>query len=283
VHVIRLNWSPWLAPAALVVAHAAFDALFCPLGASASEYPMVGAYLAMGVILVQPVLFALWAALSSQPFFTRLPSATAACVVVVYAQSVSWFRVAGSSRGGTNSLDSFLYILALFGIATLALFLPRRLFAWRIRHRRAENQETTGDLQFSLRHLLSWTIGTAALLGLGRVLANAGALQTGGGPRQTIAQVVAFFGLVCVMLFPSIGVPCLTLASRRPAAWLVVGWLIAWGALTWAAECLFLGGVPTGATASEAAQILLIQVGAAAAGLVSALALRIAGFRLQRG
>jgi hypothetical protein len=267
----------------LVVAHATFDALFSPLGSPLTKYPAAAVYLVMGVLFLQPVLFAMWAALGSQPYFKRVPWAIVACVLVAYAQSMTWFRVVGTPSSSTGAFESLVMILVLFSVTALAFFAIRWLSSWRIDQRVEDDPQSVGDLQFGLRYLLGWVTASALLMAAGRVLAETGAFGPRGGPTQTMAQLLAFIGVVCVMLFPTVGVPWLTLACRyrRQTLPFVVGWLLAWCALTWAAVSLFRAAARV--TAREVIEpIVLIQVGAAAAGFASALPLRIAGFRLRR-
>jgi uncharacterized membrane-anchored protein len=83
-------------------------------------------------------------------------------------------------------------------------------------------------------------------------------------------------------MFPIIGVPCLVLAYHRQMWFYVAGALVAWGVLTWAGVLILRAMTP--ASLDEAIRpILMLQVGAAAAGFISALPLRLAGFRLARG
>lgn len=273
--------SPSLLLAVIVLGHAVFDALFAPFGTPPDEYPYAAAYLVMGVIFLQPVLFALWAGLGSQPYFQRLPWTAVACVVVAYAQSVPWFRVVGRVLSSQMATASLLLTLILFGIATLLFFAIRWLFGWHIAQDLEETSQETGNRQFGLRYLLAWITGSAMLLAVGRVLVKAGALRPEGGLRETAVQVLTFLGVISIALFPSIGVPWLTLAYRRQARVVVIGWLVGWGALTWAAVSLFRMGAPVAAS-HIIGPILLLQVGAAAAGFASALPLRLARFRLQR-
>jgi hypothetical protein len=270
-----------LIPVGLVVAHATFGALFAPFGIAASEYPAIGAYLAIGAIGMQPVLFAMWAALGAESLFKRFAWAAAACAVVAYAQSIPSFRLVGRSAAKTSALHTLLFTLLIFGIAALVFSMVRRVSSWRIHQPVNESAHKAGDSQFSVKYLLGWVTASAVILAVGRVLADAAPTAQGRSPRQTVAQILGFVGFFCVVLFPTLGVPWLVLAYRRRACLFVVGALVAWGTLTWAAVSVLLAVAP--ASRSEAVSaIVFIQLGAGMAGFITALPLRVAGFRLER-
>src|SRR5687767_11411289 len=65
------RWRPWHAFVLLVASYAAFNIILNPTDAGpADEFP---ALLWIGVIFVQPVLFAIWAAIGSPPATKRVP------------------------------------------------------------------------------------------------------------------------------------------------------------------------------------------------------------------
>ena len=151
----------------LVVGHAAFNALFAPLGTSVSQYPSKWAYPAIGVIGVQPVLFAMWAALGTPSFVKRFPWAVVACFIVAYAQSLRSFRLIARPTASGNPFQPVLFTLGVFFVVTLVLLVIRRVFSCRIEsHPTDHPRKHSKDTQFSLRYLLGWTAASAALLAL---------------------------------------------------------------------------------------------------------------------
>jgi hypothetical protein len=274
------RWLAGLILAALVVAHATFGALFTPIGVATSQYPRVGAYLAIGAIGIQPVLFAMWAALGPDSLFKRFAWAAAACALVAYARSIPSFRLVGKSAAKTNPFQELLFTLLIFGITALILFVVQWRFSWCIHQPVTNSAHKAGDLQFSVKYLLGWITASAVLLAVGRVLADADATE-GPASRQAVGHFLSFVGMFCVVLFPAVGVPCLVLAYRRRACFFVIGGLLAWGALTWAAVSV-LRAVTRASPTEAVSAIVFIQVGAGVAGFFTALLLRIVGFRLER-
>ena len=268
----------------LVVGHAAFNALFAPFGTAASQYPSNWAYPAIGVIGVQPVLFAMWAALGTPSFVKRFPWAVVACVIVAYAQSVRSFCLIARSTASGDPFQAVFLTLGVFFVVTLVLLVIRRVFSCRIQpHGTDHTQEHLEDIQFSVRYLLGWTAASAALLALGRFIAADGpSAPPGSDLKQVTAQITGFLGFFCVLLFPTVAVPWITLTYHRKAGLLVAGALGAWAALTWAAISVLCAVTPSSPSQAIEA-VVLVQLGAATAGFVTALPLRLCGFRIRRG
>ena len=61
----------WLAFFALVASHAVFNLIFGPMGVFGGDF--YSGFVAISVIMMQPVFFAMWAALGPQPAFHRIP------------------------------------------------------------------------------------------------------------------------------------------------------------------------------------------------------------------
>jgi hypothetical protein len=175
-----------------------------------------------------------------------------------------------------------LFTLLIFGIATLVFFMVRRASSWRIHQPVNESARKAGDSQFSVKYLLGWVTASAVLLAVGRVLTDASPTAQGPSPRQVVAQFLGFVGFFCVVLFPTVGVPWLVLAYHRRAHLFVAGALVAWCTLTWAAVSVLLVVAPVSRSEAVSA-IVFIQLGAGMAGFITALPLRVAGFRLERG
>ena len=268
----------------LVVGHAAFNALFAPFGTPASDYPSTWAFPVIGAIGVQPVLFAMWGALSPS-IVKSLPWALVGCVVVAYAESIRSLRLIAASTTNGAPFQSVLFVLAVFVVATVLLLIVRHVFSYRIVCD-VTNQlqpRSPEDSQFTLRHLLCWTAVCAVLLALGRLISPHGTgMLPVGDLGQAVAQMAGFLGIFCLFLFPTVAVPWIALTFRPKASLLMAGAFAAWAALSWITISVLCAVTPASPTEATEA-IVLIQLGAATSGCVTALPLRICGFRIRRG
>jgi hypothetical protein len=116
----------WKALGLLVAANAIFGAYFNPMGASENQVGEIAAYAAIGFLVTQPVLFALWAAFAPHRFYRRFLWALLACSSVAFIEELGAVRHSQSGLGETMALQ-----LALFILFTAILLLVRRYVGWR--------------------------------------------------------------------------------------------------------------------------------------------------------
>jgi hypothetical protein len=187
----------------------------------------------------------------------------------------------GKSAHKTDPFQELLFTLSIFGVFALIFLVVRRASSWRIYQPIDKSTQTAGNAQFSMKFLLGWITASAGLLAVGRVLIETGVGQQGSSTNQTAAEVLVFLSFLSVGLLPTVGIPWLVLAYRRRACLFVGGAVLAWAALTWGAVSVLLAVTP--ATTSEAVKgIVFLQLGAGLAGFLTALPLRLVGFRLER-
>jgi hypothetical protein len=136
--------------------------------------------------------------------------------------------------------------------------------------------------QFSIKYLLVWTAVTAGVLGLGRCLL-AGGPSSGPNPgwHQSVGQFALAIGVLLTVLVPMVVVPWVTLAYRGRGILLIVAAAVVWAFLTYGAISV-LARIPPASFAEAAEAVVFGQLGAAAAGFVTALVARLCGYRVVR-
>jgi hypothetical protein len=157
-----------------------------------------------------------------------------------------------------------------------------KLAGWKILNPR-QAAETSAPLnQFSLKYLLTLMTVCAILLGVGRVLASRQGWATSESTsRNVLESIIIPVGFITLAMIPSIVVPLLIL-SGRPSTRLAVILPLGWAALTWLAveTIVAIDGPPDKLEIAKA--VVGLQLGAAVAGLVSAVVVRYCGYRLIR-
>jgi hypothetical protein len=270
----------------VIIGHAAFNALFSPIGTSTTDCPKWRAYSVIGAMAAQPILFAMWGMLSPS-ILKGIPSAIFAVVFVSFAESIRSMHLIGTSKPNSNSFAHVYLALIVFVLSTALLMFVRRYSRYRVvspvvhkLHRRLPEHS-----QFGIRHLLSLTAGCAILLALGRLIVPHDALQP---PitqtmllelRQAVSVVATYLGIGCLFLFPAVVVPWITFTIRPNEYLLLAGTVAAWTSLALLAIWL-LSTVAISARAEATELVVLFQLGAAASACLSAFILRIFGFRL---
>jgi hypothetical protein len=254
----------------LVTAHAAFGALFAPFNGPETFPRMV----AMGVIFAQPILLAAWTVFGPPPFVARVPLTIAAFFLMAFCTALT--------DDNPGLPPGFMLIMGGFFVTwAVILLILSKLVGWKILNTR--QAATTGAPlnQFSLKYLLILMTGCAILLSVGRLFATKQSWTTSGSTRSFVDNVITPIGFISLAMIPAIVVPLLVL-SRRPPVRVMVILAFAWAALTWlAVETIYaLAGPPSKSEIAKA--VVYLQMGAAAAGIISALVARYCGFRLIR-
>jgi len=276
-HRRRVRWQ-WLVLGLLVLGHASFDAVFTPMGTPVDDNAMAAPYAVIGVIAVQPMLLAMWVALGRGPLVQRLFWAVLACVLVASGDALGslWNRPGSVGNAMAGSVAA---MLVLFGVAALALWPVRRLSGWRIGR---GSPEAARPSQFGIVHLILWTTLTAVFLGAARFLGQQVPVEGEGSSwRHPAVQVALAAAFLLVALFPTVVVPWVTLAYRGRRNLLILAAAAAWAALTYACIVLMSKSAPT-PLYQIAQPIVFLQAGASAAGLLSALVVRLCGYRIAR-
>jgi hypothetical protein len=242
----------------------------------------VAAYPVIGVIAVQPILFAMWAGMHRKPLYQRILSGGLGCLVVAFAGGLGEIHHSGSHSVAAIA-KNIAVMLVFFALATLVLWIVGRLFRSQITQ--GDGESSTGESlgnQFHVGHLLAWTGISGGLLGLARFLVGHGPSSDVSSPwRQPTGQVALGLVFLLVVLFPTLVLPWIALAYRGRGTFLVLAAVLAWGLLTYGC-IVVLAQMPEVSFLEIAQPVVLIQLGAGLAGLLSALTVRFCGFRITR-
>ena len=234
----------------------------------------------MGVLFSQPLLFAIWATLAHQRFYSRFLWSLLLCTLVSFGEELVALRDADHRDTGTLMLLDF----TLFLTVTIILSVVRRFSRWQIKQPDTTDAASVYQTyHFGIKHLLILTTITALGCGLFRTLYTM-------SPKMTffpsITQFVAVTCACLAMLFPVIIIPWYTLAYRRKLRSLVILTVIMGGVLDLAACYLIMDidHVPPGASSYELIikPLLFFQLGSALSAVTSTLVIRICGFRMVR-
>lgn len=271
--------------------HALFNALFSPLGMSSSEYPEYLGYAAFGVITVQPMLLGAWAAIGATSLVSRIPCSAVACLCLAAAAVVTRSRVFGDP--GPFAADDFLgmtlLMLGLFLGSASMLLIVRRVTGYRIEVPCAgaawgsEACGPRGDVQFGIRYLLVWTAVSAIVLALGRLLASEGNwIWIDSSIGELAVRVAAVTGALLLMLIPPLAVCWLALSDVRVSWRAAIAGLLVWVLSTCAAAYVLYAAAHAMEPLWELLwSVVLVQLGATAVAWLTALPLRLRGFRFR--
>jgi hypothetical protein len=230
-----------------------------------------------GVVLVQPVLFAEWAVLGPGPAIYRVPLTIAA------AAAVAFCGVYPERNTKPTSAPNFQFYWYIWGIALPAaatiLMLVRQLAGWKTK--RVTDIRTNRMLtnQFSLKYLLLLTTVCAVFLGTVHFLASHRWLTIHPVSMNELNSILIDISVVMLPIVPVFVIPLVALTPRLTAP-IVIGIPLAWAALSWLALENVVGRNVVPDRFIIAVDIALLQSGAALAGLLSALMVRVAGYRL---
>jgi hypothetical protein len=248
----------------LLLAHGAFNLLFNPFS-TRQTYPLM---MEVGVVLAQPMLFASWLVIGPPPATKRLPLTIAAFSAIILADAITsddWL-----------SMEYLLIAAILFVITAVVMFAVCRLTGWKVLHMWHSADSGLPLHQFSLRYLLSVTTIFAALLGLGRALAS-GHEWSATPPILDMLLPVTFVLLALIPIFFA----ALVVLTGSPPNRILIAIPLLWAGLTWLAVEAIVA-VENEPRWEVAREISLMQLGAASAAILSAVLLRIAGYRLYR-
>jgi hypothetical protein len=265
----------WLVLVVVIGAHAAFNLFFSPVGAGANNVSERVALPLMGAMLAQQVVFATWAALGPGPASMRIPLTFAASIAVSFAGACKLWNVFTHHKSMLAGQE-LIMDMALFGISLTIMLAARWIIGWRI-SASAEKVVGSGANQFNLRYLIGLTTICAGLLVVGRVLL-AGEHWFRSEFWNQIANGFIFLGALLLALFPLLILPLIAVA-QHPSKRTLAAMPFLWLGLTWLMIEILSAqyGEPRADTARA---LTLIQSGTLVASLLSAVALRYAGYRL---
>jgi len=270
----------WVVLGLLVVAHAAFNALLCPVGRPLPDRSYLFGVGCIGATLAQPSLLAVWAVLGHRRLSFGLPFGMLLVVLMSYAAVVRGVTEDGSPEESTTTV--FMFAM-LFLVMQAVMWIPRAWFGWRVVAAwRDPMPPGPGDTQFSLKELLAWITVAAMLFALGSYV-----LQRRAWPSESVNSVrevsllAASALTMAVLSLPAIGCVWITLAGPGPARACV--WAIAVAPLAVIAAIALFGqflGVPGLVELGLALGACL--VGLCASAVATAIPVRLCGFRLLR-
>lgn len=270
----------WPVPVGLAVAIALYNLVLSPMRAAgpASDWP---ALLGIGVIFVQPLLLAAWAALGPGALVYRLPVSAATLIAWIFAQSFAGLNLFAPDGARNHlNLEMTVAFVTAFAVASAVIGLVRR--ATGIHISRCEQpsppSQQQGRHQFGMKYLLGWMTICALLIVIGRSFVS----DTLWFDQRWLSLVwelsIGIVFLLLLMMPPAV-LPLLALTRPTPWRWLLlIG--AAWPVSLWAAVEVTNMSSRGGPPQNVYWPFGVLQIGATATALGSALVLRLAGFHL---
>jgi hypothetical protein len=248
----------------LVFLHGAFQVFLNPLGVGVDDLGEELGLTLMGFLMTQPILFGIWAALGPGNSIRRIAATFAIFVAVCLGGAIKPLNVwSAAGESFSIEIEPLLWALGFFILAAGIMVLARKFAGWRFDALSAV-PTASPQSQFGVKFLLGLTTVCAVLLAICRALSS------------TNASAVMFAGITLLILFPVLVLPFLML-SRKPSVRLLVVALLVWAILTWLATEA-MAAVDSVSRGGAARQLVFIQLGAATASFVSAIALRLGGY-----
>ena len=254
----------WIVLGLLVVVNAAFGAYY------SSREPAVA-----GFLTVQPILFSLWAAFALQPLFQRLLWPFFLCASMAFFEDLAAWKLAVGNLG-----DNLTYLPQIFAIATIGLLFIRLFFGWRIIRLYDDAKPIEyREYQFGLKHLILLITFAAVVLSFFRFLLN-------NNPRYNVSiitkQAFVFFTSIFILLIPAFVIiwTVLVRKSVRIFPVLIIAPALVIIAIIGADTAdIFLH---TKLRQSTLHELVLFILGACVSAFISAMLLRLCGYRLTR-
>jgi hypothetical protein len=261
----------------IVAIHFGFNLLLNPIGT-----PVTGAIkwlmlMFVGATIVQPALFAIWTSLGPGPSSWRVPITTAAFAIVVFGAYCQTFNIYASPNSSKwADAESVAFPAVVYIVSAAGLVLVRKLTRWRIMQRRDTAAFSSNTRQFSMKFVLGYTAICAALLASGHVLTSHGWLGPG---ADRLASMLTGIGGALVITLPTFAIPLMALANRISIS-AVIAMLFVWVALSLLAVEAIVRLNPSEIRSTVVIEVGFVQLGAAVTGLLSAVLLRLGGYRL---
>jgi hypothetical protein len=256
----------------LIVVHLAVAASLTPWHLPADKATRIH-LAAIGAIIVQPALLALWAGLAAQPFARRFAHSLAVLACVYLAIDFASVQNTSDSGDAGEIMQPIAWLIS-FLVCQLPLWLLRRRFGWRFEPPFAARDTAVRNNQFSLR---GWFIAMAVVAAF---LATLRWLHPATRPTEWGMFLLIFLAMGASMSLPGM----LALA----VCWLVLpaGW---WGRWRWSIAIGVCGAVTAVATAvalfgspGEVGELVFVLLGTLLSAAGSLLVIRACGYRLVR-
>jgi hypothetical protein len=263
---VRHRWVVlWL----LIIVQTAFGAVFNPL--DGPRNPDFFYFALLGVILAQPILFAIWAVFAPQRYYVRFLWAFLFVIVTTFIVELGGLKDPHSNTGILTLFHAMMFFSSIVILSVI-----KRFTGWKFRS--VEEGETTGGYlahQFGIKHIILLTTITALALGLFQSLA---ALC----PNlrfPTIGELCRVSTEIVAMFFPVVFVPWFVLTRHRHLWISIIVSMVLIGII----ELAVCAIVPKLEQQTDMLPIISsIQFGASISLLTSALTLRGCGYRLGR-
>ena len=258
----------WLALGTLVIVQIVLGGV-CGFYVVRGNLPL--AFLAVGIVLSQPLLTALWIAMAPHRFHIRFLWGLLLFTLTFFAVGL------GMSLKDQSAAVTFAAIdLILLAVGSMILSLLRRMTRWQIV--RLDGTQSASDYQtyqFGIKHLVILTAIVALALGLFRTLLLM-------GPRSVFPGISELAESVCeitVVLLPVMIVPWFTLVHLKNAVSAIMRAIILLGVVDVAAFRIFQS-ISRGPDIVDI--FFFVQCGASLSMFATALVLRRCGFRMAR-
>jgi hypothetical protein len=263
--------------AGIVIAFTAYSiSLFWYFGDRSPEW--LQAVLA-GAWAIQAHLFATWAALGPGKFIIRLPPVIAGLLIVLGAPGVHPDGLYDIEH--REFLALVLTTTSIVAIATVLLLVVRRFVGWRIERHAPPSQRDASRYQFNTRYLIGMITLYAVMLGIYTNVVfkspDPPAPFNIFGPDFVIHIIVVGGATMAALLLPIIAVPLFVLNthySKRAVYFSMIVWAIITAAVTTFWQTIEGEGL------GFLVMALAVQAGAGVMGILTALPLRFAGYRV---
>ncbi len=258
--VLRLR--PWHFVILVACGHLLFAALCIPFG---PDFPELAELMFLGAWYMQPVLFAQWLVIGSGRLTTRFQ-----LTVLSFALLISIGRMVPESN--IDREDVTIRIVQ-FLITAIAMSIIRAWLGWRIALGAVPVKNDKSPVRFSVRSLLIWTAFWAAFLVMGRFIWTHSDHSIS-VDLEEIAIGTSIFALV----FGPLAFVALSLLSTKGISGLTVGTAIIWSVAT--IILILVISLLEPSDPEVIATILLVSCGGTLTVCMTALPLRLAGYRL---
>ena len=270
--------SNWAAPVALAVAIGFYNLVLSPLHGAISPSKWLAAS-GIGVLFVQPLLVAAWAALGTGSLIYRLPVSAATLIAWMFAHSISdWNLFAGDGARNDLNIEMTFAFVIVFVVATAIIGLVRRVSGVHIsRYQQSAPPSPRRRHQFGMKYVLGWMTVCALLIVVGRAFVS-DPLRNHLSWLSLLWDLLEGSVLLLLLTMPPAVLPLLALTRPTPWRWLlmfIVSWPVSLG-LAIAILTLSVRSGPPNAFEFCAG----VQLGVTAIAVFSAVVLRLAGFHL---
>jgi hypothetical protein len=260
----------------LAIAHVLVNLFYNPMGSAVTGSTDWLMKMLIGVVVAQPVLYAVWALIGPSRLLPRLLLTFLAFAAVLFAQFYRglcvWDR---TGQPIWENPATLAFPIGVFAICGTLMTLVRKLTGWRIVSTHSQAAADSAARQFNMKFLLGFTALCAALLAAGRIASE----WLEESPAESVGDLLSAIGVLLMAAFPALLVPLLAL-SKRASRGVLVAIPFLWIGVTLLSAEAIVATQPGEVFSKVLLDLIHIQLGVATAGLFSALVLRWAGYRL---